>query len=269
MGNQLTARPMVPWEARSSARLSLILRPGQRPSAAEIVQLSQSGQVPGRPVPANETVRPGFAVSYQPGPNAGWVELLASGLTFELGGLAPAMALPMPAIEHFYGISEESVARAEAITLVPGEQLHGAENLLPVLRVMAGLAARLAELARVWAVVWHPARCAIAPGLFVSLIDNWLNGGPFPVSGLTALYFDGDGTFRSEGLAFFIGQELQINPILGKNTAYYAKIATRLINQLVGSGPIHQPLDFIGPSGEHLCVEPSGNGGFLKVWRKT
>ncbi len=213
---------------------------------------------------------PGFAVSHQPEPDAGWVELLAGGMTFDLAGLAPAAAAPMPAMAHFYGVPARSdPAPAEAITLMPGEQLRGAEHLLPVIRTMAGIATRLAELADVTAVVWHPARCAMAPDAFAATITAWLNGGAFPALGLTALFPDSDGAIRSEGLAFFVGRELRIEPFIGKNTTEYVKIATRLINQLVGSDTIHQPLDLMGPNGEQFSVEPSEHDGLLRAWRKS
>jgi hypothetical protein len=176
----------------------------------------------------------------------------------------------MPAAAHFYGFAESPAAEpAEAITLTPGEHLRGGENLLPVVRIMAGLATRLVRLAAVEAVVWHPARAAMAPDAFGSVIANWLKGGAFPALGLTALFRGDDGAIRSEGLAFFTGQELRIEPLIGKTTAQDAKIATRLINHLVGIAAIHQPFELLGPDGEHLSVAPPGHDGFMRVCRKT
>jgi hypothetical protein len=264
MGSQLSAIAAAPWDAQSNARLSLIFSPGRRPSAADIAQLSHSGATTAHPARA-----PGFALSDSAEADAGWVELLAGGMMFDLAGLAPAAAAPLPPMAHFYGFQARPDPAFEAITLMPGEQLRGAEHLLPVIRTMAGTAIRLAELADVTAVVWHPARCAMAPAVFAATITAWLNGGAFPALGLTALFADSDGAIRSEGLAFFIGRELRIEPFIGKNTTYYAQIATRLINQLVGSETIHQPLDLMGPNGEHFSVEPSEHDGLLRVWRKS
>jgi len=212
----------------------------------------------------------GFAVSHKPETSAGWLELLASGLTFDLVGLAPAPAAPLPDIAHWYGFRDEPpVEPGEAITLVPGEQLQGAENLLPVMRVMTAMASRLAALDNVKAIVWHPARSAMAPAAFTAAIGNWLQGGAFPALGLTALFPDGDGAIRSEGLAFFTGQELIIEPSIGITTNENVKISARIINQLVGSNTVRQRFDFIGPNGEYLSVEPSDNDRFLRVWGKT
>ncbi len=264
VGNELNAKLIAPSQARPEARLSLIFKPGQRPAAADVAQLVQAGR---RPVGQGEPH--GFSISYQPQPDC-WLELLANGMTFELSGLASSSAAPMPAIAHFYGISSAFAAMpVEAITLTPGDQFRGMDNLLPVVRIMVGLAARLVELADVIAVVWHPARCAVAPDIFAAAIARWLSGGPFPALGLTAIASDDDGAIRSEGLAFFIENELWIDPLLSKNTTEKVKIATRLINLLVGIGPLHQPFETTGPNGEHLSVEPPGNDGLLKVWGKT
>ena len=263
MGSHLIDKPMA-RAVRPDPRFSLMFRRGQRPSAADVVKLANSRQ--GTDGEAGKA--PGFAVSYQP-EAADWLELLAGGMTFDLAGLAPAMAAPMPVMAHFYGFTKTVAVPAEAITLNPGDQWRDTANSLPVVRAMAGLAARLAGLAGATGVVWHPARCAMLPDAFAAAIAGWRAGGAFPALGLTALFCDEDGAICSEGLAFFIGQELWIDPLLGKNTTVNAHIATRLINQLVGSQPIHQPFETTGPNGEQLSVVPSGNDGFLRVWRKT
>lgn len=266
MGIDLSVRPTLPRESRASSRLSLVFRRGERPSAADVARLSRSRRT-------SVDRAPGFAVSYRPDP-ADWLELLADGMTFDLVGLAPAVAAPIPPMAHFYGFSDNDgasviAAAAEAITLIPGDHLHGAENLLPVMLTMAGLATHLVALAGVAAVAWHPARCAMAPEAFAAAITRWRKGGAFPALGLTALSCDGDGAVRSEGLAFFIGQELWIDPLIGENAAARGNIATRLINQLVGSHSIHHPFETTGPNGETISVVPAGNDGILRVWRQT
>ena len=265
----------APWELKSNAALSFIFEPGQRPSADDVLRLVQSSggrawEKLGGDEWLGKNQATGFAISHKPEPSAGWLEILAGGLTFDLAGLTPAPSGPLPEMAHWYGFREKPrVEVAEAITLVPGEHLQGAENLLPVTRVMTATATRLAALDNVKAVVWHPARSAMAPAVFTTSIGNWLQGGAFPALGLTALFPDGNGAIRSEGLAFFIGQELLIEPSIGISTAQNVKIAARLINHLVGSNTIQQRFDFIGPNGEYLSVEPSGNDRFLRVWTKS
>jgi hypothetical protein len=210
-----------------------------------------------------------FAVSHAPDPAEGWLELIADGLTFDLTGLAPAAAAPMPELLHPFGFAAGAdVVPGEAITLIPGEHLRGGEHLLPVVRVMTGIAARLGELAPVKAIAWHPARSVMAPDVFIRLIAAWLAGGAFPALGLTALTPDTDFGLRSEGLTFFTGQELRIEPGTGTTAAADAKIAVRLIHYLVENEAIRAPFDFLGPDGESLCAAPSDNGRYLRVWRK-
>ena|SRR5579863_4603 len=270
-----TANLAVPRDAPPHPGLSLVFAPGQRPSADDVLRLLQSSggrawEKLGGEGWLGENQATGFAISHKPEPSAGWLEILAWGLTFDLAGLAPAPPAPLPEMAHWYGFREKPRAEPlEAITLIPGEHLQGAENLLPVMRAMTAMATRLAAIDKVKAVVWHPARSAMAPDAFTTAIGNWLQGGPFPALGLTALFPDSDGAMRSEGLAFFIGRELLIEPSLGTTTAQKAQIAARLINQLVGSNTILKRFDFIGPNGEYFSVEPSDNDRFLRVWSKS
>lgn len=259
IGRNTIANLTAPLAAPSVSGLSLIFRPGQRPAAADVLHLLNS----------DSDRTPAVAVSYQPAPGQGWLELLAGGLTFDLTGLDPALPAPMPAVAHWYGLPAGFAAPVEAITLLPGEQLLGDETLLPVVRIMVGIAARLAGLAHVMAVVWHPARSVLSPQGFVVAVDSWLNGGAFPALGLTALVGDEQNGVRSEGLSFFIGRELLVEGSAGMTTAQNAKMAVRIINKLIGIDAIHHALEFMGPNGEQLCVAPSADGGFLRVCRKT
>jgi hypothetical protein len=88
----------------------------------------------------------------------------------------------------------------------------------------------------------------------------------FPALGLTALAEVGDGGLHSEGLAFFTGQELRIEPELAGDKAAAARLAVRLINELVERGRIDQPERIAGPQGEPLKLAPSENGRFVRVW---
>lgn len=199
----------------------------------------------------------------------GWLELLASGLTFDLGGLAPAQAATLPPHPYHFGFSEQlALDNCEAISLIPGGHLSGGEALMPVVRTMMGLGAQLAALPGLCAVVWHASGSVMEPGLFIRLIDGWLAGGAFPALGLTALARDPDDGVRSVGLGFFIGQELRIEPFQGEVMPGAARLALRLVHALVENGPVLAPLDMRGEEGQALLVEPSANGRFIRVWRK-
>ena len=207
-----------------------------------------------------------FQVSHVDAPETGRVELLAQGLTFDLAGLAPATAAPLPPIAHRYGLDgafpETPLA---ALSLTPGEHLRAAANLLLVVRALAGVGASLAALPGVCAVIWNPARSAMAGEGFIRMVSTWLEGGAFPALGLTALVAGPDGGFRSEGLAFFTGQEVHLAPVPGRSQRDSARIMVRLIDALVGTEPVHAPTRFTGPDGEALLAEPSGESGVLHI----
>lgn len=246
------------FQARQNASgLSLIFAGGMRPDADAIAALAAIG---GEGLP--------FAVTHRPDVATGWLELLAWGLAFDLSGLSPAAPEPAPPLVHTFGYDGKAPPDAtEAVLLSPGSHLAGGQAMLPLVRTMAGLAARLAALPGVQGVSWHPARSLVEPALFIRMVAAWLGGGAFPALGLTALSRDPDGGLRSEGLSFFIGQEVRIEPFEGSPLPAAPRIAVRLIHSLVEDGPVHAPVDLEGPDGERLVAEPSANGAFVRVWR--
>lgn len=197
-----------------------------------------------------------------------WLELLASGLTFDLYGLAPGAGEPVPEREHLYGLAP-SMAEGplESITLSPGPHLLGGGAMLPVVRCLAWLGACLAVLPGTRAVAWHSARCWSSPQHFRDVVSRWMEGGAFPGFGLAALMPIADGGLQSEGLNLFIGQELRIEPELAADRAAGAKIALRLMHLLVENGPLHQVERISMPGNGKLRLEPSANGRFVRVWR--
>lgn len=197
-----------------------------------------------------------------------WLELLASGLTFDLSGLTPGVSEPIPDRAHLYGLAHSAVdCPLEAITLTPGPHLAGGEAMLPVVRCLAWLAARLAALPGTRAVAWHSARCWSAPQHFRDVVLRWMEGGAFPGFGLAALIPMADGGLQSEGLTQFIGQELRIEPELVADRAAAAKIALRLMHLLVENGPVKSPERITLSPQENLRLEPSANQRFVRVWR--
>ena len=244
----MSADAMVPSQD-NPASLSLSFAPHSRPGADDVQRILQGHDLH---------------------PAEGRLDVSAGNWRLHLAGLAPATAVPTPLIAHRYGFAQgEAELPGELITLVQQKPLPPLAQRLPLARALVGLAAQLLELDGVQAVIWHPAGSAMAPQLFSSLTANWLQGGAFPALGLTALFADSMGAIRSSGLAFFTGQELSIAPVIGINTGDLAKIAVRLINQLVGKPAIHQELDMVGPSGERFTVEPSDNDRLLRIWRTS
>lgn len=226
-----------------------------RPTVGEVVALLADGD---HGLPA----LPG----HLPEPADGGIELIAQGLAFDLAGLAEGDPLPAPPVRHRLGIEAETLPGLAAVTVRPGVHLAAAANLLPVVRVQAAIGARLAALPGVEAVCWQPAATAVAPAAFAAMVATWLESGPFPALGLTALVAEPDGAFRSEGLAFFTGQEIRLEPAAGRPAQHSARLAVRLIDELVTAEPLAGKTGFTGPSGERLVAEPDGESGVMRIF---
>lgn len=242
------------------AVLSLIFAEGARPDADAINVISTA--VRDGPNPTDLT----FGISHRPDPGAGWLELLAQGMTFDCQGLAPADPARMPLTGALIGLGAQPAG--EAIALSAGPHLASGKGLLPVVRVLAGLGARLAALPGVLAVVWQPARSWMAPDYFIKLMADWQGGGAFPALGLTSLQSKASGAMVSRGLDFLIGQELRIEAGHKLSQAEIARIAVRLIHDLVSDGPLVEANEFTGPGGERILAVPVRNALQVRVMAK-
>jgi hypothetical protein len=139
--------------------------------------------------------RGGFGLGHQPSDTEGWLELLVSGLSFDLTGLAPAPPERALARSHAFALDgPELPDELEAVRLMPSPHIMGGMALPPVVRTITALAAALAQLGHVRAVCWHPAGTVTETTLFVRKIGAWLDGGPFSSPGLAALVRDEDGS---------------------------------------------------------------------------
>lgn len=237
--------------------LVLLFMRGARPDSAAIHTLCQNAG--------------GFSVTHDPGEGANdhdpanWLELLCNGLTFDLLGLAGGPPAEPPALRHTFGLDRAMLDRVEAVTLVAGPHLSGGERMRPVVRSQLALGVRLTALPGLAAVVWTPAQSAMAVTYFVAVTSSWLEGGPFPALGLTAMTTALDGGLQSEGLAFFTGQELRLEPELAEDRVAATKLAVRLANELVEFGEVGERLEMTGLGGEPLVLEPSANRAFVRV----
>lgn len=239
--------------------MSLLFDPATRPEAVAIHELSKQSSE--------------FSVSHDPAQaggkpaERGWLELLANGLTYDLHGLMPGAAHAPGHFRHRFDLPESFEPEAfKALSLQPGPHLAGGTAMLPVVRSQVWLATQLCALPGVAAVGWAPARSLSSVGHFIASVRSWLEGGVFPALGLTALAETSDGALHSEGLAFFIGQELRIEPDLAADKASAARLGVRLINELVARGKLTQAERITGPGGGRLTVAPSENGRFVRVW---
>ena len=244
---------------------SLLCAPGSRPGAAEVERLLQA------PAPRDAQLARDaqlVRISHRPAEAEGWLELLASGLTFDLAGLAPAAPAPRPAVAHRFNVPEALANQAlEAVSLVPGDHVSAAGGQVAVVRMMAGIAARLAKLPGVRAVCWHPLASWMEAGYFARIVSAWLAGGVFPALGLTTFQSAGKGQLLTLGMACFTGQELRVEVGPGERRSETTKLAVRAVDLLVRHGPVHERMTLVGPVGEPLMVEPEPGGKVLRLWR--
>lgn len=239
-----------------NAALMLLFREGARPAADDIARLLDAAD-------SGMSAR----ISHRPEPSAGWLELLARGLTFDLRGLSPAMPVPHEPARHAYGFGAVSAdGPLEAVALVASGHIAAGAALGPVLRTMFKLAANLAIRLPVEAVLWRPAGTVMEPSYFSRAVLNWLAGGAFPALGLTALMPASDGSVASSGLSHFIGQEMQLEGLPGEAQAESVKLAIRLVDYLVRHGPLTEPHTITQDPGV-LLAEPSSVGKRVWVWR--
>lgn len=241
--------------------LSLLFETAGRPDVSAIRDLSQMDG--------------GFSISHDPGFAGGgddtgeegrWLELLMNGLTFDLMGVGPGSAQTLTPYSRTYDIPTALVPETlEAVALVSGPHLVGGETMLPVVRSHVGLGAKLCSLPGLRAVGWQSARCLCSPAFFAENISRWLEGGLFPALGLTSLASAPDGGMQSEGLAFFINQELRIEPELMTDQTDAVRLAVKLIHQLIEQGGIDHEERAIGLDGEKLQLKLSENRRFVRV----
>lgn len=241
-----------------SAFLALAFNAASRPDAEALAALS-----------AQEGLLTPFAVTHIGQDAESWVELLTSGLAFDCRGLAPSG----PPVTSGFRIPENEAAllglaeapAGEIIVIEPAPHLVEGRGLLPIVRALTGLAAELCKLPGVSGVYWRPAHCWMKPRYFAGVVQEWLKGGPFPGLGLTSLRHAEGGAMVSVGLDYLIGQELYFEARRGLAPAAVARIAVRLVNDLVASGPLQRPAQLRGPEGELIEVQPSADGRRLHV----
>lgn len=258
----------------------MLFAQGKRPSRAAIISFlapqhavvlshdPASDAAAGMLVPQGEAA--GAAQSEAAARNEVWLELLRDGLTFDLRGLADGLPSPVPDIAHRFDLPAHiAVSDFEALAITPGPHLAGGERSMPVIKGMLGLARDLTQhFADLQAVFWQPSSSAIGRRFFESVTTAWLEGGAFPALGLTAFDEAADGALQSVGLAFWIGQELRIEPPLTVDKVAATRLGVRLINQLVIVGGLEESERIIDPDGTRLVMRPSRNRDFIRVWRE-
>lgn len=242
---------------RSATGVALLFAPGTRPSLEQLDQFLTQG--PGKAL--------GARITHREDAVGGWVEFLSSGLTFDLRGLAPAPPAPSPQIVQRIGIAPTvPVESFDAMELVPGPHLSGGQAMLPVVRMLVGFAFALSAQLGARAVCWLPAMSCMDSGYFGRVVTEWLDGGPFPALGLTAI-LPVEGGFTSKGLEFFLGQEVILDAAPGEEPNQTVKLLVRVIDSMVSGGKIEESEEMWGPAGEPLLATPSQDGRVVRVSR--
>jgi hypothetical protein len=262
--------------------LYLLFAKGKRPDRAAILTFTDYASAvtlshdPSRDQPADLAPAGEGGVAQQDRPQEAparefvWVELLRDGLAFDLLGLAPGTAPQVGAVDHRFDLEQSfDPQQHDALQLKSGHHLVGGERTIPVTKGLVGLARDIVDhFEDCRAVFWPAASSAIGQQFFESTASAWLDGGPFPALGLTAFRETMDGALQSEGLEFFIGQELRIEPPLSHDKVAATRLAVRLVNQLVLVGGIESSERVVAPDSARLILRTSRNGKFVRVWRE-
>jgi hypothetical protein len=173
-------------------------------------------------------------------------------------------------IEHRFDLPAMPTPESyEVLTLRPGPHLAAGGKSLPLIRTMLALACDMVrQFDDLAAVSWAPALSGIGRRFFESVTSAWLDGGAFPALGLTAFAETPDGALQSIGLAYWIGQELRIEPPLSADRVTATRLAIRLVNHLVIVGGLSDDDRIVAPDGTRLVLRPSRSRALINVWRE-
>lgn len=251
-----------------ATQLHLLFASGKRPNRAAIKAFAArhpATRISHDPLPDDREA----ASAIWPGQPL-WIELLRDGLTFDLSGFAPGAQCEFPLVSHRFDLPHMPTSSThDVMALSPGPHLAGGTRSQPVVRAMLALACDLAlHFSDCEAVCWGPSHSAIGRRYFESVISAWLDGGPFPALGLTAFGETADAALQSVGLAFWIGQELRIEPPLSGDKVAATRLGVRLVNQLVLTGGITDDERIIAPDGSPLALRASPERALISVWRE-
>ncbi len=265
-----TAQTSQVKASRSPQGLYLLFSPGARPQRSRVLAAIETHDfVSVSHDPASSAADPEQSAEGREGYAGQWLELMISGLTFDLLGLAPAPSVKPPEVAHRMALDVDcNPDEKEAMALVPGPHLADAANSLPIVRAMLDIGCKLARaLEDVEAICWSPSRSAMSTGLLCRSVDAWLGGGPFPALGITAFSQGEDGCLVSEGLAFFVGQELRFHPSLAEDRLAATRLGLRLVDEIVGTGRVEGQREFVTEDGQRLLLAPDHGTGIVEVTR--
>ncbi|MEL7689545.1 hypothetical protein [Citromicrobium bathyomarinum] len=196
-------------------------------------------------------------------PAHGVIELQRAGLTFDLAGLAPGRAVPIPDLGGA-GVDDTATQHeTRALSLRVGPHIAAGRRTLVVLREWFALAQDLGQRFGAGGVCWVPGGVVIGMESLTRQIDSWGLRGDVPVNLLASFRPTIDGALQSHGLHTFTGQELRIEPPLvqGDGNA----LARLLFTHLFYAGKQTQSGQLTAPDGHPLRIEPSADGRYVRV----
>ena len=195
------------------------------------------------------------------------LEVIVDGLSFDIQGLGPGVPTAHPEIGHYAdGAIDLATSEVEVVALTPAPNISLASGELPIVQAMMELAVGLTTAwTRSIAVVWGPGRVAATPGFFSSAVARWVRGGPFPTQALVGFAENGEETLRSEGAAFFVGQEIEVTGSIARATDMARGIGARVFNHLLLNGRLNDVAHIQGRDGTVLRLAPTGDGAWLRV----
>lgn len=196
-----------------------------------------------------------------------WAELIWNGLSYRLLGIAPGTGA-VAALPPGTDVHGNSIALMEAVDIVAGPHLAGAENSIPIVKALWNMVGGLVEtLPHCEMIVWQHSSVALVPQIFREMAADWESKLLHPISGLVQFADEIDLGMKTRGLAFFTGQELRIEPELTNDRDWARRLGMRLADTLIARGNLSEVEEFTGPDGSRLRLTPSQNGKFVRVWR--
>lgn len=195
----------------------------------------------------------------------GGIALQRAGLTFDLVGLAPGPAVPVPEMGENDAIRATILpSRTDAVSLRLGPHIAAGRRSVAILREWFALAAGLAESFGGTGLCWVPGAVAISLANLKHNLAAWDARCEVPVNLLASFRRTLDGAVQSHGLGYFTGQELRIeSPLVGGSEEALARL---LFTHLFYAGAQQGSAQLAAPDGHPLRLEPSGNGRFVRVW---
>jgi hypothetical protein len=187
------------------------------------------------------------------------VQLVRTGLSFDLAGLYPGSVMDFP--QPAFRFDCDALPRAdtfEALELSPGRHIAGGARSIPVVKGLMATARDLAEhFPALDMLVWPASTSAIGRRYFESVISAWLETGAFPGLGLTAFRTTSTGDLESVGLDFWLQRELRLVRDLARDPVAATRLGVRLVNQLILAGGVQDGERFAAPDGRMLTLRLS------------